>query len=88
MLHIVDLASNNFIGTIPGTLLQSCIAMMDDGNDTRGNMGYLFFDMYDFHHSVRYKDVLPLINKVIVRKLMKLYEVESRSAFDDMYAFF
>ncbi|KAJ1378800.1 Leucine-rich repeat [Sesbania bispinosa] len=72
MLHIVDLAFNNFTGKLPGELLHSWIAMMGHKEEAQEKSGNLFFDMYDFHHSVRYKDLLASINKVLVMKLAKL----------------
>ena len=88
MLHTVDLASNNFTGTLPGALMQSWTAMMDDGIFTRENTGYLFFDLYDFHHSVHYKDALSTIYNILVIKLAKLLVDEHCSIIENLSFFY
>ncbi|KAK7286843.1 hypothetical protein RJT34_22140 [Clitoria ternatea] len=87
-LHIVDLASNNFSGTLPKALLQSWVALMGSEGEAQQNSGNLFFDMYDFHHSVRYKDVIASINKVLVMKLAKMLASVPRLAIEDMFSYF
>ncbi|XLS55549.1 hypothetical protein HN51_005304 [Arachis hypogaea] len=84
MLRVVDLASNKFVGTLPGKLLQSWTAMMDDGNYTKENGIYLYFNMYDFGHYIRYKDMLALINIAIVKRLAKIFANDPPYIFDDM----
>ncbi|MED6139968.1 hypothetical protein PIB30_088726, partial [Stylosanthes scabra] len=84
MLRVVDLASNNFTGTLPGALLQSWTAMMDDGNYIWKDGGYLFFNMYDFPHYIHYKDMLAIINIAIIRRLAKIFANDPPSRFEDM----
>ncbi|XP_020222459.1 receptor-like protein 41 [Cajanus cajan] len=88
MLHIVDLASNNFSGTLPQALLRNWIAMVGDKGETQQKSGNLFFDLYDFHHSVRYKDALASIDKILVMKLAKILAAIPRLATDIMFSYF
>ncbi|RYR14495.1 hypothetical protein Ahy_B04g071081 [Arachis hypogaea] len=84
MLRVVDLASNKFIGILPGKLLQSWTAMMDDENYARENGGYLFFNMYDFGHYIHFNDMLALINIAIVKRLAKIFANDPPFMFDDI----
>ncbi|XP_061353050.1 receptor-like protein 7 [Gastrolobium bilobum] len=88
MLHIIDLASNNFTGTLPGTLLQSWTAMMGGVKDKASEKpGNLFFDMYDFHDFVSYKDVLSVLNKVTIMKIAKMEAGEPLSVLEHMFSY-
>ncbi|KAK7401432.1 hypothetical protein VNO78_12915 [Psophocarpus tetragonolobus] len=87
MLHVVDLASNNFTGTLPGMLLQSWIAMTGVKNKALKKPGNLFFDMYGFHDFVNYKDVLSLLNKVVVKNIAKMERGENLSVIEHMLSY-
>ncbi|XP_057435278.1 receptor-like protein 32 [Lotus japonicus] len=88
MLHIVDIALNDFTGRLPGPLLKSWIAMKGDEDDSGEKSGNLFFDIYDFHHSVRYKDLLASIDKVLVMKLAQLQVGEPLSTIENLFSYF
>ncbi|KAK7304556.1 hypothetical protein VNO77_42437 [Canavalia gladiata] len=88
MLHIVDLAFNNFTGTLPKALFQSWIGMMGDEGEAQQKSGNLFFDMYDFHHSVRYKDVMATIDPILVMRLAKMLAAIPHMTIDIMFSFF
>jgi len=72
MLHIVDLASNNFSGMIPGILLNSWKAMMRDEGMLGLEFGHLFFEIIDNYRPLGLKDVLSCFNKFLQMKLLKL----------------
>ncbi|GAU40708.1 hypothetical protein TSUD_263580 [Trifolium subterraneum] len=69
MLHIVDLASNNLNGTIPGALLNSWKAMKHD--ELGPEFGHMFFETVDNYHPMTLKAVLSDMNKYIATKLVK-----------------
>jgi hypothetical protein len=79
MLHIVDLASNNLTGTIPGTLLNSWKAMMRDEGMLGPEFGHLFFEIDDNYQPMSLKDVLPHLNKYLALELVKLISSMRRS---------
>ncbi|KAK7294741.1 hypothetical protein RJT34_17641 [Clitoria ternatea] len=72
MLHIVDLASNNFSGTLPGPFLRSLTKMMGNGDESHEKYGTLFFDMFDNHDNMQYKNLFSVINNFLVIKLQNL----------------
>jgi len=82
MLHIVDVASNNFNGTIPGTLLKSWKAMMRDNVNVGPEFGHLFTDIIDHYDPKNYKDLVSHLDKRIVAMLAKLVTNVSRSFLD------
>ncbi|KAL6571122.1 hypothetical protein OROGR_000672 [Orobanche gracilis] len=82
VLHIVDLASNNFNGTIPGTLLKSWTAMAS--YEVFSN---LFVDLYDLLNSLGYKDISLLLGKVPLAKITKLVALEPYSEVDHLYTY-
>ncbi|XP_061368233.1 receptor-like protein 35 [Gastrolobium bilobum] len=95
MLHIVDLASNNFSGSIPGALLNSWKAMMRDDDEVGPEFGHLFLDVVDNFNPLSFKDVLSLLNKdlgryqdsiTIVNKgqQMKLVKIQKAFTYIDM----
>ncbi|AES86946.1 putative leucine-rich repeat-containing, plant-type, leucine-rich repeat domain, L [Medicago truncatula] len=88
MLHIVDLASNNFNGTIPVALLNSWKAMMRDEGVLRKELGHLFFDIDDNFHPMSFKALLPDLDKHVSMNLIKLLANMSRSIIDQEYAKF
>ncbi|RDX68555.1 Receptor-like protein 12, partial [Mucuna pruriens] len=88
MLHIVDLASNNFTGTLPQAFLRSWIAMVGDEGGAQQKSGNLLFDMYDFHHSVRYMDALASIDKILVVRLSKILATIPRLSIDTLFSYF
>ncbi|XP_028236571.1 receptor-like protein 54 isoform X2 [Glycine soja] len=75
MLHVVDLASNNFSGAIPGALLNTWKAMKPE-------FGHLFFDLVDYYDQKNFKDLLTHTNKSIVAILAKLVTNVPRSILD------
>ncbi|KAK7339950.1 hypothetical protein VNO77_20639 [Canavalia gladiata] len=85
MLHIVDLASNKFTSTLPKELLQSWTAMI--GDEPQEKYGNLLFDIYGYHYSVRLKDVLERIGKVIATKVLKLQAIVPYKTTESMYIY-
>ncbi|RHN58873.1 putative leucine-rich repeat-containing, plant-type, leucine-rich repeat domain, L [Medicago truncatula] len=85
MLHIADLASNNFGGTLSPALLNSWKAMMRDEDELGPEFGHLFFDIVDIFHPMRFKDVLQNLNKVLALKVAKLVANMSHSILDQAY---
>ncbi|GAU40710.1 hypothetical protein TSUD_263600 [Trifolium subterraneum] len=86
MLHIADLASNNFSGTLSAGLLNSWKAMMRDEDKLGPEFGNLFFDIVDIFHPTRFKDVLRSLNKLLAMKVAKLVANMSQSILDQAYA--
>jgi len=86
MLHIVDLASNNFNGTIPVALLNSWKAMMRDEGVLRTELGHLFFDINDYFHPVSFKAMVPALGKHMPMNLIKHLANISHSIIDEEYA--
>ncbi|XP_027337890.1 receptor-like protein 7 [Abrus precatorius] len=90
MLHIVDLAFNNFSGKIPGALLNSWKAMIGDKDEVGPEFGHLFLDLYDHYDPRNFQELLATLDKVIVAILAKLVTNVSRSILDqgssDAYA--
>ncbi|KAL9303291.1 hypothetical protein ACSQ67_020554 [Phaseolus vulgaris] len=82
MLHMVDIASNNFNGTIPGALLKSWKAMMRDNVNFGPEFGHLFIDILDHYDPKNYKDLVAQLDKIIVAKIAKLVTNISRSILD------
>ncbi|XP_027907161.1 receptor-like protein 7 [Vigna unguiculata] len=78
MLHMVDVAFNNFSGAIPGALLNNWKAMMRD----RPEFGHLFIDIVDNYDPKNFKELLSHLDKTIVAKLAKIVANESRSILD------
>ncbi|XP_027337759.1 receptor-like protein 7 [Abrus precatorius] len=70
MLHIVELASNNFSGAIPGSLLLSWKAMMRD--EVGPEFGHFFLDVVDHYNPINFKDIVSHLNKEIADKIIKL----------------
>ncbi|XP_057418568.1 receptor-like protein 19 [Lotus japonicus] len=85
MLHIVDLASNNFTGTLSRSLLQSWPTMM--GGVHVENFGNLFSRVFDDHGNVHFKDRLPTFNKVIAKRLAKLLAGIPQKTIDHIYSY-
>ncbi|KAK7382635.1 hypothetical protein VNO80_01587 [Phaseolus coccineus] len=82
MLHMVDVASNNFNGAISGALLKSWKPMMRDNVNVGPEFGHLFIDIIDHYDPKNYKDLLSHLDKSIVAKLAKLVTNISRSVLD------
>ncbi|TKY63532.1 Receptor protein 12 [Spatholobus suberectus] len=82
MLHIVDLASNNFSGAIPGALLNRWKAMKRDKVDVGTEFGHLYLDFVENYDPKNYKDVMSHLDKYIVAKLAKLVTNIPRSILD------
>ncbi|XP_058729097.1 receptor-like protein 7 [Vicia villosa] len=82
MLHIVDLASNNFSGMISGTLLSNWKAMMRDEGILGPESGHLFFEITDDYDPLSLKAVLPHFSKYLQMRLVKLVANMSRSILD------
>ncbi|XP_014496656.1 receptor-like protein 12 [Vigna radiata var. radiata] len=75
MLHIVDLASNNFTGILPGPLLRSLKQMMRRDTKDHEEYGNLYFDMFD-NDTMVYNNLASYLNKFLVIKLYGLLETE------------
>jgi len=69
MLHIVDVASNNFNGAIPGALLNSWKAMMRDNVNVGPEFGHLFIGTVDNYDPKNFKDLLSHLDKNIAVKV-------------------
>ncbi|RHN58877.1 putative leucine-rich repeat domain, L domain-containing protein [Medicago truncatula] len=71
MLHIIDLACNNFSGTISSALLNSWKAMMRDEDVLGPEFGNLFFEVLDYY-TMGLKDALRIMNKYYATKVVQL----------------
>ncbi|KAJ1378803.1 Leucine-rich repeat [Sesbania bispinosa] len=88
MLHIVDLAFNNFTGALSGSLLRSWTKMMGDGDEVHEKYGTLFFDMFDNHDTMRYNKLFLVIDRFLVIKLEKLLSTEPYSVPEHIFAYY
>jgi len=90
MLHIVDLASNNFTGTLPKSLLRSWTKMMggNDRDEIHEEYGTLFFDMFDNHDTIRYNKLFLVINKFLVKRLGKLLSAVPYDVADHLFDYY
>ncbi|KAK7280921.1 hypothetical protein RIF29_08496 [Crotalaria pallida] len=84
VLHIVDLASNNFNGTIPGTLLKSWTAMAGYIDDVDKKSNNLYVDS-NFRHLTHFKDLLLVLDKFILAKVAKMVAPEPYSEADSIF---
>ncbi|CAJ1948532.1 unnamed protein product [Sphenostylis stenocarpa] len=82
MLHIVDLASNNFNGVIPGALLNNWNAIMRDDANGVPEFGHLFIDLYDHYDPKNFKDLLSSVDKSLLARIAKFFTNVSRSILD------
>ncbi|KAL2344265.1 hypothetical protein Fmac_005550 [Flemingia macrophylla] len=82
MLHIVDIASNNFSGAIPGALLNSWKAMELDEVNVGIEFGHLYIDIVDNYNPKNFKDLMSHVDKDIVSKIAKLVANMSSSILD------
>ncbi|QCE04513.1 LRR receptor-like serine/threonine-protein kinase FLS2 [Vigna unguiculata] len=82
MLHMVDVAFNNFSGAIPGALLNNWKAMMRDNDNVGPELGHLFIDIIDNYDPKNFKDLLSHLDKTIVAKLAKIVANVPRSILD------
>ncbi|KAK7339952.1 hypothetical protein VNO77_20642 [Canavalia gladiata] len=87
MLQIVDLASNNFTGTLPQSLLQGWTTMMGE-NEAQEKGGNLFFDMYDFPRPLRFIDLMATMNKILVVISAKLLEAAPQFPIENLFSYF
>ncbi|XP_024640582.1 receptor-like protein 7 [Medicago truncatula] len=85
MLHIVDLACNNFSGMISSALLNSWQAMMRDEDVLGPEFGSLFFEVYDNYHQMGFKDVVRMMEKFCAKQVTQLLLNMSHS---DLYQVF
>jgi len=81
MLHIIDLACNNFSGKISSALLNSWKAMMRDEVVLGPEFGNLFFVVLDYH-TMGLKDALRIMNKYYATKVVQLTLKMSHSDLD------
>ncbi|CAJ1807798.1 unnamed protein product [Sphenostylis stenocarpa] len=88
MVHIVDLANNNFTGILPGALLKSWTKMVGNQTESHEEYGTLFFDMFDNHDNMRYNNLFSVINKFLVIKLYKLLATEPYTVADHIFAYY
>ena len=82
MLHMIDVAFNNFSGAIPGVLLNRCKAMMRDNENVGPEFGHFFIDIIDNYDPKNFKELMSLLDKSIVAKLAKLVAHIPRSILD------
>ncbi|CAL5210862.1 unnamed protein product [Lathyrus oleraceus] len=85
MLHIADLASNNFSGKLSAALLNRWKAMMRDEAELGPEFGHLFLDIVDIFQPTRFKDVLQNLNKRLSMKVATLVANMPRSILDQAY---
>ncbi|KAG4936927.1 hypothetical protein AAZX31_18G186700 [Glycine max] len=88
MLHIVDLAYNNFSGILPGPFFRSWTKMMGNEAESHEKYGSLFFDVFDNHATVRYNNLFTVISKFLVMKLYKLLATEPYFVADHIFAYY
>ncbi|KAK7395066.1 hypothetical protein VNO78_15608 [Psophocarpus tetragonolobus] len=88
MVHIVDLAYNNFSGILPGPFLRSWTKMMGNETESHEKYGTLFFDMFDNHDNVRYNNLFTVIDKFLVTKLYKMLATEPYFVADHIFAYY
>ncbi|XP_020206598.1 receptor like protein 22 [Cajanus cajan] len=88
MLHIVDLASNNFTGKLPGPVLKSWTKMVGNETESREEYGDLFFDMFDNHDNMRYNNLFSVISEFLVIKLQKLLATQPYTVADHIFAYY
>ncbi|KEH38645.1 putative leucine-rich repeat-containing, plant-type, leucine-rich repeat domain, L [Medicago truncatula] len=74
-LQIVDLAKNNFSGSLPPSLLQSWKALMID-EDKGGKFGHLFFNLYDNFNPTNVQTSIVDLNSELQMKLAKVIAAE------------
>ncbi|KDP22861.1 hypothetical protein JCGZ_00448 [Jatropha curcas] len=67
-LQIVDIASNEFSGLLPNTVLTKWKAMMQDGNETHD---HLKFEVLHLDH-LYYQDSIKVVNKGLEMNLVKI----------------
>ncbi|XP_027337243.1 receptor-like protein 7 [Abrus precatorius] len=76
MLQIVDLASNNFYGVLPSTLLQSWRALMHNEDEAGPRFAHLFVDIYDNVDPINFEAALSIVNNDLKMWLAKLIAAE------------
>ncbi|RDY04377.1 Receptor-like protein 12, partial [Mucuna pruriens] len=74
-LQIVDLASNNFNGTLPASLLLSWRTLMLD-EDKGEQFGHLFFNLYDDFNPVNFRTAIVDLNSELKVKLAEVIASE------------
>ena len=87
-LHIIDLASNNFNGILPGPVLRSFKQMKQCEAESHEKYGSLFFDMFDNVDTVSLSSLLSFFNKFLVIKLHKLLETEPYNVVDHILSYY
>ncbi|KAG5021975.1 hypothetical protein JHK85_018317 [Glycine max] len=80
-LQIVDLASNNFSGTLPASLLLSWKTLMLD-EDKGGQFGHLYFDLYDDFNPMNFITAIVDLNHELQIKLAKIIALEPHLIID------
>lgn len=80
-LQIVDLASNNFSGTLPALLLLSWKTLMLD-EDKVERFGHLYFNLYDDFNPVNFLTAIVDLRSELQLKLTKLIASEPRLIID------
>ncbi|XP_061346552.1 receptor-like protein 35 [Gastrolobium bilobum] len=88
MLHIVDLASNNLTGTLPGSLLTSWTKMIGCGDESHEKYGALFFEMFDNLDILRYSNLFLAINIDLVKRLGELLASEPYTVADHIFSYY
>ncbi|WVZ16552.1 hypothetical protein V8G54_009534 [Vigna mungo] len=74
-LQIVDLASNNFSGTLPSSLLSSWKNLMLD-EDKGGRFGHLYFNLYDDFNPLNFITAIVDLNSELQIELAKVIASE------------
>ncbi|XP_027907088.1 receptor like protein 28-like isoform X2 [Vigna unguiculata] len=84
MLHMVNLASNDFNGAIPGELLNSWKAMMRDDANGVPESGHLFIDLSDHGDPKNFEELLSNVDKYLLVRIAKLITNVSLSILDQL----
>ncbi|MED6156142.1 hypothetical protein PIB30_011872 [Stylosanthes scabra] len=77
MIQIVDLASNNFSGMLPSSLLQSWKALIQDEDRSRfGHLSFYFYDDINTNVTMKFELATSFLSKASKEKLAKIVSIE------------
>ncbi|MED6114461.1 hypothetical protein PIB30_080429 [Stylosanthes scabra] len=77
MIQIVDLASNNFSGMLPSSLLRSWKALIQDEDRSRfGHVSFYFYDSISTNVTVNFELATSFLSKGSIEKLAKIVSIE------------
>ncbi|KAK7339942.1 hypothetical protein VNO77_20630 [Canavalia gladiata] len=101
-LQVLNLGNNQFSDRFPCFLrnisnlrvlilrafLRRWTKMMGNEDESHAKYGNLFFDMFDNHDTMRYNNLILVINKFLVMKLLKLLGTEPYVVADHIFAYY